>query len=149
MGDASGAHVEATGVIWVGIQAVGFAVAESRSWGMGGGGGSGGWSGGASTRLGGGGGSGGWSGGASTRLGGGGGRQWRQLWKTKQFKRIAVVNDLFWMEMSQRLTSVQEGAEVTKERVVAISTELPCEVVQIQSPNEGTSELVVVHIANL
>lgn len=132
MGDASGAHVEATGVIWVGIQAIRFAVAESRSWGVGGGGGSGGW-----------------SGGASTRLGSGGWRQWGQLWKTKQFERIAVVNDLCWTEMSQRLTNVQEGAEVTKERVVAISTKLPSEVIQIQSPNEGTSELVVVHVANL
>jgi len=59
--DATSAHVEALPVIWVGIQAVGFAVAEARSWGVGGdsGGAGGGWTGGcASTRYGGGGGGG-------------------------------------------------------------------------------------------
>lgn len=50
MGDTTSTHVEAGRVIWVGVQAVRFAITESGSWGMGGGGGGGGWRGcGAST----------------------------------------------------------------------------------------------------
>lgn len=52
MGDATSAHVEAGPVIWVGIEAIRFAIAETASWGMGGGGGGGSWSSGASTRFG-------------------------------------------------------------------------------------------------
>lgn len=37
MSDAPSADVEAGLVIWIGVQAVGFAVAEARSWSMGGG----------------------------------------------------------------------------------------------------------------
>lgn len=42
VGDATSAHVEAGPVVWVGVQAIRFAIAEARSWGVGGGGGSGG-----------------------------------------------------------------------------------------------------------
>lgn len=62
IGDAASAHVEAGPVFWVGVQAVRFAVAEARPWGMSGGGG-GGW-----TR-----------GGASTWFARGCRRQWGQL----------------------------------------------------------------------
>lgn len=61
--DATSAHVESGLVIWVGVQAVRFAVAEAGSWGMGGGSGGGGWGSGGSTRF---------------RSGGRG--QWGQLW---------------------------------------------------------------------
>lgn len=66
IGDATSTHVEAVSVVRVGVQAIGFAVAEARSWSMGGGGGGGGWTG----------------GGAGTRFGGGGGGQWGQLCMT-------------------------------------------------------------------
>lgn len=63
MGDATSAHVEGALVIWVGVQAVRFAVAEAGSWGVGGGSGCGGCRG----------------GGASTGFGGGSRGQWGQL----------------------------------------------------------------------
>lgn len=63
MGDATSTHIEAGPVIWVGVQAVRFAVAEARPWGMGGCGGGGG-------RRG---------GGASTWFWCGGRGQWGQL----------------------------------------------------------------------
>lgn len=70
VGDAASAHVEAALVIWVGVQAVRFAVAEAGSWGVGGGGGGGDWG-----RCG------------STRFGSGGGGQWGQL-NVKKFAEM-------------------------------------------------------------
>lgn len=63
VGDATGTHVEAVSVIRVGIQAVGFPVAEAGPGGMGCDRGGCGWA----------------RGGARARFWGGGGRQWGQL----------------------------------------------------------------------
>lgn len=68
--DATSAHVEAGFVVWVGVQAVGLAVAEARSWGVGGGSGGGGWGSGGCTRF---------------RSGGGGQRG--QLWMREGGRR--------------------------------------------------------------
>ena len=53
--DAARTRVESCFIVRVGVQAVGFAVAEARSWSVCGGGGGGGWGGGGLTRFGGGG----------------------------------------------------------------------------------------------
>lgn len=55
MCDSSSTHVESGPVVWVGIKAVGFAVAKSGSWSVCGGGGGGGWRGGAGSGFSGGG----------------------------------------------------------------------------------------------
>lgn len=52
MGDATSAHVEAGPVIWMGIQAVRFSVAEAGSWSVGGSSGGGGSGSGACTGFG-------------------------------------------------------------------------------------------------
>lgn len=63
MSYSTSTHVEAGLVIWVGVQAVGFSVAEAVSWGMSGGSGGGGG-----------------GGGAGPGFRGGGRRQWGQFW---------------------------------------------------------------------
>lgn len=51
VGDTTSTHIEAGLVIWIGIHAIRFAIAETRPWGMGGGSGGGLNSGGAYTRF--------------------------------------------------------------------------------------------------